>query len=472
MTAISRRSGAVVCVLLAAAGCASRGALVATVPVATAPTVASWSSAANGVAAGSADGLSNWWASLGDPILNDLVGLSVRGSVDIRLADARLRQSRAERGLARAGLLPTVQGVVSGSVRRNGTTTISPGFDASWEPDLFGRLGRGVTAASADLQAAGEDLHGAHVSLVAEVGVAYVELRTLQARLDIARRNEASQAETLTLTQFRAQAGLVSRVDVEQARASVEQIRAQLPTLESTISQTIHGLSTLAGLQPSALLATLGPAAMLPAVPAEIAVAIPAEVLRQRPDVRAAERRITAETARLAQRRAGRYPQFGLSGSLGAAVTSGALTGGTSLVAAAAGSVVQTIFDGGRIRQQAAIQTAVQEQAVANYERTVLTALKEVENALTAFESGRRRLVALTASADAARAAAQLALSQYTTGLADFQRVLDTERTVLAIEDSLASTQGDRLTVLIQLYKALGGGWAPEPPLLTRKQTP
>jgi len=396
----------------------------------------------------------------------------MRGNVDIRLVEARVRQSRAERALAKAGLMPSLQGLVSGSARRTGGATVSPGLDASWEPDVFGQIHRGVEAASADVQAAGEDLHGAHVSLVAEVGVAYIELRTLQTRLDIAHHNEASQAETLELTQFRSQAGLVSRVDVEQARASVEQIRAQIPTLESSISQTINSLSTLAGLPPPALQATLGPAAPLPGVPGEIAVAIPADVLRQRPDVRAAERRVVAESSRVAQRSASRYPQFALSGSLGATIATGALTGGTSFVASAAGSLAQVLFDGGRIRQQVAVQTAVEEQAVASYESAVLTALLEVENALVAFENDRRRLAALTSAADAAGVAAQLALTQYTSGLSDFQTVLDTERTVLSIQDGVATTQGDRLTVLVQLYKALGGGWSPDPLAVPRKQAP
>jgi NodT family efflux transporter outer membrane factor (OMF) lipoprotein len=472
MDALNWRSGTALCALLALTGCASRGPLRPTGPAASASAVSQWSTSAQGIVSRTPDNLSVWWTSFDDPTLTDLIDLAVRGNANIRIAEARLRQSRAERGLARAALLPSLQGAVSGSVRQGGAATLSPGFDASWEPDVFGRIGRGVDAASADLQAAGEDLHGAQVSLVAEVGVAYVELRTLQARLGIARRNETSQAETLTLTDFRARAGLVSRVDVEQAHTTVEQTRAQIPTLESGISQTVHGLSILAGLPPSALMPTLGPEAPLPAVPPEIAVAIPAEVLRQRPDVRAAERRIVAETARLAQRRASRYPQFALSGSLGATLVSGALTGGTSLVASAAGSLVQTVFDGGRIRQQVAIQTAVQEQAVASYEQTMLTALQEVENALVAFESGRRRLVSLTAAADAAGAAAHLALVQYTAGLADFQTVLDTGRTVLAIEDGVASAQGDRLSALIQLYKALGGGWSPGASIPAGKQTP
>jgi len=191
-------------------------------------------------------------------------------------------------------------------------------------------------------------------------------------------------------------------------------------------------------------------------VPDQIAVAIPAEILRQRPDVRAAEQRILAETARLAQAKTARYPSFGLRGSLGTDVVTGALTGGTSFVASLVGSVAQTIFDAGRIRQQIEIQGAAQEQAVISYESTVLTALEEVENALVALEQDRQRQVALATAVEASRNAALLSRQQYAAGLADFQTVLDTQRSVLAAEEALSATQANRTTDLIQLYKALG----------------
>ncbi len=317
-----------------------------------------------------------------------------------------------------------------------------------------------MQAATADVNATLDDLHATQVSLVGEVARNYVELRTVQSRLAIARRNEAAQAETVQLTGFRAQAGLVGSMDVEQARTNLEQTRAQLPVLESAIAQQMHRLAVLAGLTPEALTATLSVAAPLPSVPESVAIGIPAETLRQRPDVRAAEQRIVAETARLASADAKRYPRFTLSGSIGAEIVTGALTGGTALAASAVGNVVQTLFDGGRIRQQIAIQSAVQEQRVAAYESTVLTALEDVENALVSFEKSRLRLGSLRSAETAAGNAALLAQTQYAAGVADFQRVLDTQRTVLSVQDSLASTEGERLTALIQLFKALGGGWS------------
>lgn len=445
-------------ILVATSGCASTQMLT-TAPGQT-PSPA-WHTAAQGVVVDAPQDLSRWWEQLADPTLTDLIDRTLDGNQDLRTAQARLQQARAQRNVTRADLLPSASASGSATDRRNGAAGFSAGFDASWEPDVFGGTRAGLDAATADVRATAEDFYATQVSLAAEVARNYVELRTLQWRLDIARRNEASQAETVELTGFRVQAGLVGSLDVEQARANLEQTRAQIPALESSIAQAMHRLATLAGLEPAALDTELSRLAPLPTAPQEIVIGIPAETLRQRPDVRAAEQRVVAETARLVQAETQRYPQFGLSGSVGVEIISGALSGGTSLVASAAASVFQTVFDGGRIRQQIVIQGAVQEQAIASYEATVLTALEEVENALVSLEKSRERLSSLAAAAEASTNAAILARSQYTAGLVDFQTVLDTERTVLSVEDGVATTEGDRVIALIQLYKALGGGWSP-----------
>ena len=420
-----------------------------------------WQTTAPGLVAGATPDLSRWWEQLNDATLSSLVARAIQGSPDLRTAHARVRQARAQRRIQQSDLLPTVSGSATISDRSGTSPAISAGIDASWEPDIFGGTRRGIGAATADVQATAGDLYSTQVSLIAEVALNYSQLRTAQVRLGIARRNADSQAETLELTGFRAQAGLVSTLDVERARANLEQTRAQIPTLEANIAQTIHRLGTLVGAEPAALMGQLGAAAPPPAVPSRVAVGIPAETVRQRPDVRAAEQRVIAETARLDQAAARRYPQFSLSGSIGTEILTGAATGGASLVQSVAGSVLQTLFDRGRIREQIAVQTVVQEQAVANYEATVLVALEDVENALVSFEKSRLRLEALTAAETAANDAALLARNQYTSGLADFQTVLDTERTVLSVQDSVASTEGDRLTALVQIYKSLGGGWTP-----------
>jgi NodT family efflux transporter outer membrane factor (OMF) lipoprotein len=249
-------------------------------------------------------------------------------------------------------------------------------------------------------------------------------------------------------------------MDVEQARTNLEQTRAQIPTSESAITQSMHRLAVLSGEQPTALIPILSGAVPLPTLPDTVVIGIPAETLRQRPDVLAAEQRVVAAVARVDSARANLYPSFGLSGSIGAEVLTGVFSGGTTVFSSLVGRVAQTIFDGGRLRQQVVAQTAAQEQTIAAYEGTVLTALEDVENALTAFEKRRQRLEALERAQDAARTAAQLARDLYTAGLADFQRVLDTERTVLSVEESVVTTRTERVTALIQLYKALGGGWS------------
>jgi outer membrane protein, multidrug efflux system len=457
-------SAARLLVVLAVAG-SSACATTRVIPPASsaAPLPWAWSRSLQGATA-SVEDLSRWWERLNDPTLSRVIDQALKEGTDIRTARTRLAQARAERNLAQANLLPSVSGSASLSGNKRSSSdasgTFSASIDASWEPDVFGRLGNAVQAATADLAATAEDLHNTQVSLAAEVGVNYVDLRGYQARLAIARVNLSSQSETLQLTEWRAQAGLVSSVDVEQARASVAQTQAQIPSLEASIAQAEHRIAVLAGLQPGALAKELDAAAPLPAPPDRIATGIPAESLRQRPDVRAAEQRVLAETARLAQRKAARYPSFTLRGSLGTDMVTGALTGGTSAVASLIGSLAQTIFDAGRIRQQIAVQGAVQEQAVVTYESTVLTALEEVENALVSLEKNRERLDALNRAAEASRNAALLARQQYAAGLSDFQTVLDTQRSVLSAEDSVASTQVNRTTALIQLYKALGGGWS------------
>jgi NodT family efflux transporter outer membrane factor (OMF) lipoprotein len=466
--------------VLCAAGCAARGTKAAMPNV---PPPPSWSSTAEGVHATSPGDLSKWWQRLGDATLSSLVEQALKGSPDFRTAQSRLREARAQRNLNAASRFPTTSATVSSSGSK---TTGSPttnlfeaGFDASWEPDVFGAKRRALEAANADVRTSEENLHDTQVSLVAEVALDYVDLRTFQSRLDIARQNETSQSETLQLTEWRAQAGLVSSVDVEQARTNLEQTRADIPSLKTGIAESEHVLATLLGLTPGALKPEMVAAAPIPSAPDEVAVGIPADTLRQRPDVRAAEQKIVAEIARLKQAKDAQYPSFTLTGSLllqqiaGASMgfvtggTSTPSTNGTSTVASFAGSVVQTLFDGGRIRQQIEIQSAVQEQAVIVYESTVLTALKDAENAMVSFANSRDRLASLNIAVGSARNAALLARNRYTAGLADFQTVLDTERTVLTIEDSVVQTQADHTSALIQLYKALGGGWSPAVSIVT-----
>lgn len=454
---------AAVALAVALAGCATVR------PVRPASTVtppASWSAAAGDLRPTPVGDISAWWERLGDPMLTTLIEQAQQASPDLRTAQARLREARARRDLAGANLYPTVSASASARGSRNGspasnTGSFSAGIDASWEADVFGAKRQGLRASEADLQATAADLEGVRVSLAAEVARSYVDFRSLQARLDIARRNEASQAETLQLTEWRMEAGLVSEVDVAQARTNLEQTRAQLPSLEASLAEAGNGLAVLLGQSPGALSAALAAPAPVPSAPAQIAAGIPADTLRQRPDVRAAELRLVAETARLGQSRAARYPTLSLTGSLGVDAVTGALSGGTATAASLAVSVLKTVFDAGRVRRQIEIQDAVRERALVSYESTVLTALEDVENALVSLAKNRERTLALARAAESAQNAVTLARNRYSAGLADFQTVLDTERTALSIEDSLASNRAEGTAAVISLYKALGGGWSP-----------
>lgn len=428
----------------------------------------SWSNAAGQLENNRAEDISEWWRRLNDPVLDQLIDESLAAGPDLLAARARLREARARRELAGAEEMPSVtasasasRGKSSGKSSTGATRNLfSAGFDANWEPDIFGATRRGIEAAQADLEASSASLDGVRVSLVAEVALNYVDLRAYQARLGIARANLESQTETLQIADWRRQAGLATDLDVEQARTNLEQTRAQIPALETNLAQAEHRLAILLGKAPTELHTRLADPAMLPRVADAAAIGIPADTLRRRPDVVAAERKLAAETARIGVATAALYPGFQLSGSIGLdALKLGDLFSGAAVSRSLAASVVGTLFDGGRLRQRVEIQNAVQEQALASYQSTVLTALKEVEDALTALASSGRRQEALGRAAEAAGNAAALARQRYASGLIDFQTVLDSERSLLSTQDSLASADADRVTALIQLYKALGGGW-------------
>ncbi len=469
---VSGRLGAGVLALLLS-GCAALGPDYR-VPASATPDA--WHTA---VAASQADDqvtIERWWQQLGDAQLSALIEQALRANPDLLSARAAVQASRALERVATAGRVPSVGASGASSASRSGDASVSEswtaGFDASWELDVFGGVRRGVEAARADREAASANLANTHASLAAEVALNYVTLRTDQARLAIARRNLATQQETLQLTDWRAQAGLASSVDVEQARTNTEQTRAQIPSLQTSIASAANRLAVLTGDVPGTLQTTLAEGG-LPALPTALAVSIPAEVLRQRPDVQAAERQLAAETARIGVAEATRWPEFNLSGSIGLeAATFGALDNGASVVRSLAAGISGVLFDGGALRARVDQQTAVREQSLQNYRSAVLTALEDVENALSALDNSAQRRDALAAASTAARNANLLAADRYRSGLIDFSTVLETERSLLSTEDSLASAEGERLTALIQLYKALGGGWSSDDITDNPQETP
>ena len=396
--------------------------------------------------------------------MTTLVTQALQANTSIRSAQAALQQSRALRDVSAAGLMPTLS--TSGSMQRNrangldASNSFRVGLDASWEPDIFGGQRSALNAAEADTQALQATLADVQVSVAAEVALAYVQLRGQQAQLAIARNNLASQQETLQITNWRAQAGLTASLEVEQARTASEQTSALTPLLEASIARTRHSLAVLTGQRPEALLKQLQPAQPIPQPASTLALDIAAQTLRQRPDVRAAELRITAALARVSVADAARYPGFAIGGSLGLnAQTLAALGNSAGLVSSLIGSLSLPLFDGGARRAQLLAQEAALEQARANYQAVVLSALRDVADALVALDGDRTRLTHLQSAAEAAGNAALLAQQRYSSGLIDFQTVLQVQRTLLTAQDSVASTRADIGLDHVRLYKALGGGW-------------
>ncbi|MDD5471606.1 MAG: efflux transporter outer membrane subunit [Sideroxydans sp.] len=411
--------------------------------------------------------ISHWWLRLNDPLLNELIASALHNSPDMRSARAKLLESRSRLDLSDANLMPRLNGALGTNRSKAGSASpanqFNAGFDASWEIDLFGGLRRASEAAEADAGATLANLYHTQVTLAAEVALNYVQLRSLQQRLAIARDNLAAQRETLRITEWRTQAGLVTSMEVEQANSNLQQTLAGIPTLATNLGKAENRLAVLLGQFPTTLHEKLSTPAALPPLPDEIALSIPADTLRQRPDVQAAERRVAAETARIGQESAARYPSFSLSGSLGwKARTFGALGDSANLTRSLSASLAQTIFDGGRLSSRIEAQNAVQQQALIAYEQSVLLALEEMENALTSYANSHERRAALQRSSISARNAALMARQRYEGGLIDFQSVLDTDRTLLSSQDSLASAELEERTALIGLYKAMGGGWNEE----------
>jgi NodT family efflux transporter outer membrane factor (OMF) lipoprotein len=286
-------------------------------------------------------------------------------------------------------------------------------------------------------------------------------VRTTQSRLAFAERNLELQRELVDITQWRAEAGLATVLDVEQARSSYAQTLAQLPSLETALEAAMNRLAVLTGREPGALHEKLAERGPIPVAPRDVVTSVPADVLRRRPDLRAAERRLAAQTAQVGVATAALYPSLSLSGSFGlsSSVAGDLFSSGTETTAYGL-SLNMPIFRAGALRQQVVAQNALVDQALASYEATVLSILEEVENALTQWANEQRRYEALVQAVEAARLARELALIQYNSGLVDFQTVVNADRQLSSTEDSLAVSSGELTANLIRLYKAFGGGWS------------
>ncbi|MBI4767519.1 MAG: efflux transporter outer membrane subunit [Deltaproteobacteria bacterium] len=412
--------------------------------------------------------LAVWWTTFNDPELNSLIERAVKGNLELKKARSRVREARARRMAAKGGLFPTLDASGTASQSRSSEETGSGktvdlftlGFDALWEVDLFGGGRRTVEAAEAALQANQEGQGDVLVSLLSEMVLNYTEVRTFQARLATAAKNLESQKETYQLTLWRNEAGLIDELAVQQARYTLENIRSQTPALRTGLEQAMNRIAVLLGEQPGEVHRELEGRKPLPVPPLELAVGVPADVLRRRPDIRRAERELAAQTARIGAAKAELYPKLKLSGSIGLeafglgnlfSLGSRTMTGGLG--------ISWPIFHAGVLRQNVEIQSALQEQAFLSYEAAVLTALEETENALKSYAEEHSRYKSLKETIMAAEKVVNLTREKFQAGLTDFGQVLEAQLILWSFQDQRIISQGSLSSGLVRIYKALGGGW-------------
>ncbi|MHA0316924.1 efflux transporter outer membrane subunit [Sphingomonas melonis] len=429
----------------------------------------------------SPEDLTRWWSNFDDPVLGQLVEQARGANTDIAQAIGRLRQAREALVQSRASLLPTLSG--SAGYQRNenlrgggrsftlpdgtvvdtgggGTNSFSAGLSASYQVGLFGEIRRTVEASRAQYDASGFDYATVLLSVESEVARNYVLARAYQAQLANARASLAIQDDNLEIAGFRVQAGLVSSVDVEQARSQRAQTAASVPQIEQQYAAAVARLGVLTGQAPGALRSALAAPRAIPKGPASVGVGIPADALRRRPDVRSAERTLAAAAARIGVAKAQLYPALAITGNINSNATS--LTGlGDAITGGLFAGLTQAIFNGGRLRAQVRSNEAAADTAFANYKGVVLLALEDIENAIVALDSARRRETQFAIAYDAANASAILSRSQYRTGLTDFTTLNQQEAALLSAQNGLTQARSDQATALIALYDALGGGWDP-----------
>lgn len=411
-----------------------------------------------------------WWHVFGDRVLDGLVEEAYGQNLTLRQAAVRVVQAMAERGVAVGELFPQTQELDASFDRSRFSENPGPpnryqntwslAFDAAWELDLWGRFRRDIESADAALGASLASYDDVMVSLVAEVAATYVELRTLQARIDIAIENVTLQSESLRLADSRFRNGQTSELDVAQARSVLAQTRADVPALRTQLQQAVYQLNFLLGTPPRDLLARLGEARSIPTAPATVAVGIPADLLRRRPDIRLAERQAAAQAAQIGVAAADLFPSFFVSGSLGRQSGNwNDLFDGGSWTGSVMPSISWPILNYGRIKNNVRVQDAAFQAAILDYENAVLGAAQEVESGLAGFRGAREQVKHLAESLTASRRSLDLSMIRYREGSSTFTRVLNSQTQLREVEESLATTRGQVAQSLIATYKALGGGW-------------
>lgn len=413
--------------------------------------------------------LTTWWRGFNDSLLTQLISDALLNSTDLRTALSRINEARALVGVERSYLFPSVNaglGARGSRIDTRGLPVVSSesyntSLTPSWEVDLFGRQGQNLKATRANLRETVENYYAAQVTLTADLALAYVALRRAEAQLVVAENSIKTRGETVQISQWKEEAGTGTALDAIQSGVTLDQARAAIPGLKQTIAQTHNQIALLSGKTPGALDALLARPRPIPSLPSRLAIGIPAETLRQRPDVRAAEDAIEAAAARKKVAQLERLPSLNLSGSIGLeALKAGRLFSPETLAANAVGNLTAPIFEAGRIKENIIIQDERLKQAVIGYESTVLTALSEVEDALIAIRRQAEKYAILRRTAKSALEASTLARQQYQAGQVDLLSVLEAERTLLNLEDQTIATQAAEIDAHIQLYKALGGGWS------------
>jgi multidrug efflux system outer membrane protein len=410
-----------------------------------------------------------WWRSFNDPILERLIVGASTNNHDRRRAEARLREARALWTESRFDLAPTIHAnggyekaqsskdVVGDRARR--AELFRAGFDATWELDLWGAVRRDIEAARATVEAVSASRDDVLVTVQAEVAANYVQLRGAQAHLAVAARNATNQAQTLELAIALRDGGQGTQLDVARARSLLNETLASIPPFEADARRAIYRISVLCGLSPATLVSELSNAASLPEIPTDLGVSNPDDLIRNRPDVRAAERSLASTTARIGVEVADLFPRITFNGSIGVSSKSfSGLTGPGAETYSFGPRISWAAFDLGRVRQRIKAADARAEQALSIYEQTVLLALEETENSLLALSQEQRRLTFLTEAERAASEATQLARQRYRDGIADYLSVLDAERTLLDLQEQLVTTQTLTATRLVAVFKTFAAG--------------
>jgi NodT family efflux transporter outer membrane factor (OMF) lipoprotein len=416
--------------------------------------------------------LQTWWTVLNDPVLNELMEKAAEGNFNLKVAYARIKEARGFLGIATGERVPDLNasGIAvrqragddfASSLVDNPDNFTSLGFDSSWEIDFWGRIRRSVESAEAGVEASVENYRDALVILFSEIARNYVDARTLQSRIRFAEGNILTQKNTLKVTKDRLDAEISPELDVFQAELNLARTESILPRLKTALIESINRIGVLTGRPPGAMHELLAPPASIPKADGDVLVGIPSDLMRQRPDIRRAERELASQTALIGVAEADLYPRFTLFGEFGLEATS-SLFDSDNRYYSFGPSFRWNIFSAGRIRSRIMVEDAKTEQLLAAYEQSVLNALEEVENAMVAYAQEQDRRNILIRSVSAARKSVKLVDQLYKLGLTDFQNLLDMEKSLFEQQDQLAESEGSMVRSLIALYRAMGGGWSPE----------